>query len=143
MDDRSVPAWVDTLGDLADELQHQRNTQSTLATIVTGAVDMIPGAQWAGVSVITEGRVEVEAATDPLATKLDQLQSSFGGGPSSGRPLRTSARVARCGFDCSPRSTVWQGSPSTAPNPTHSAPIYQRPRRTAPRIHRRGHSTCR
>lgn len=81
MDDRSVPAWVDTLGDLADELQHQRNTRSTLATIVAGAVDMIPGARWAGVSVITEGRVEVEAATDPLVTKLDQLQSALGDGP--------------------------------------------------------------
>ncbi len=81
MDDRSVPEWVELLNELAGELRHQRDTQATLNAIVAGAVDLIPGASWAGVSVITGGEAQIEAATDPVVTTLDRLQMSLGDGP--------------------------------------------------------------
>ncbi|MGW0162606.1 GAF and ANTAR domain-containing protein [Mycobacterium sp. NPDC003323] len=81
MDDRSVPEWVEMLGALAGQLQHQRETSATLQTIVAGAVDMVPGARWAGVSVVTDGRVETEAATGPIIGELDHAQTSLDEGP--------------------------------------------------------------
>ncbi|MCV7435063.1 ANTAR domain-containing protein [Mycolicibacterium bacteremicum] len=81
MDDRSVPEWVELLNELAGDLRHQRNTQATLNAIIAGAVDLIPGASWAGVSVVTDGEVQIEAATDPVVTTLDRLQVSQGDGP--------------------------------------------------------------
>ena len=70
-----------TLGNLAVEMQAQVDSLDTLRTIVDGAAEMVPGAHWAGISLIEGKRVVAKVPTDPIVTKLDDLQSSLGDGP--------------------------------------------------------------
>ncbi|MCV7303462.1 GAF and ANTAR domain-containing protein [Mycobacterium barrassiae] len=71
-----------TLGDLAVEMQGQRDTTDTLRAIVDAAAKIVPGAQWAGISLIEGNRVVPEVPTDPVVAKLDDLQTELGDGPS-------------------------------------------------------------
>jgi len=48
---------------------------------VTGALSLVPGTSWAGISLIQGKRVTVEASSHDLVVELDQLQSDFGEGP--------------------------------------------------------------
>jgi len=70
-----------TLGTLAVEMQAQRGTTDTLRAIVEGAAHLVPGARWAGISMIQGRRVVAVVPTDPIVTKLDELQSELGDGP--------------------------------------------------------------
>ncbi len=70
-----------TLGNLAVEMQAQRDSTDTLRTIVDAAAEIVPGARWAGISVIEGNRVVAEVPTDPIVAKLDDLQSELGDGP--------------------------------------------------------------
>lgn len=69
------------LGDLAVEMQDQHGTESTLKSIVKGAVTIVPGARWAGVSLIEGRRIEPRVPSDPIVAKLDNLQSELNEGP--------------------------------------------------------------
>lgn len=69
------------LGDLAVEMQDQGDTESTLRSIVDGAVAIVPGARWAGVSLIEGRTVEPRVPSDPIVAKLDSLQSELDEGP--------------------------------------------------------------
>jgi putative methionine-R-sulfoxide reductase with GAF domain len=66
---------------VAIELQAQPDTATTLRGIVDAAVDVVPGARWAGISLIQGRRVQSEVPTDPIVAELDQLQTELGEGP--------------------------------------------------------------
>lgn len=70
-----------TLGNLAVEMQAQMDSTDTLRTIVAGAAGIVPGARWAGISLIEGKRVVAKVPTDPIVAKLDDLQSHLGDGP--------------------------------------------------------------
>ncbi|MCE6995457.1 GAF and ANTAR domain-containing protein [Saccharothrix sp. S26] len=70
------------LGDLARYLQQQDGVEDTLRGVVRAAVDTVPGARYAGVSV-TEARKSMRtiAGSDELVGKVDQAQIDLGQGP--------------------------------------------------------------
>ncbi|ORB64824.1 response regulator receiver protein [Mycolicibacterium tusciae] len=70
-----------TLGDLAVEMQAKADSQDTLQTIVNAAADIVPGARWAGISLLDGERVVVKVPTDPIVAKLEDLQVELGDGP--------------------------------------------------------------
>ena len=70
-----------TLGDLAVHMQAQRGTSDTLRSIVDAAAHIVPGARWAGISLIEGRKVVAHVPTDPAVAKLDALQSELGNGP--------------------------------------------------------------
>jgi len=69
------------LGDLAVDMQAQSGTADTLRAIVDAAAHIVPGARWAGISTIHGRKVVAEVPTDPIVTKLDDLQTELGDGP--------------------------------------------------------------
>lgn len=69
------------LGDLAVEMQTQKGSADTLQSIVKAGADVVPGARWAGISLLEGKRVVPEVPTDPIVAKLDELQSELGDGP--------------------------------------------------------------
>lgn len=69
------------LGDLAIELQDQSDIEATLQAIVRGAVDIVPGAQWAGISLIQGREVRSRTPSDPLVAELDEAQTALDEGP--------------------------------------------------------------
>ena len=81
MDQKSRTDLAQILGDLAIELQSQTDTESTLASIVDGAVKIVPGARWAGISLVHGRTVEPRVPSDPVVAKLDGLQSDLDEGP--------------------------------------------------------------
>ena len=72
---------AEVLGTLAIQLQAQPDAATTLRGIVDAAVDIVPGARWAGISLIRGRRVQSEVPTDPIVAELDQLQTDLGEGP--------------------------------------------------------------
>ncbi len=67
---------------VARELGASTDLQSTLATLVQGAVTALPDVDHAGISVVhRRGRIETVAASDRLVRELDELQYSLGEGP--------------------------------------------------------------
>ena len=75
------PDLAQVLGGLALELQEQSDVESTLRVIVEGAVAIVPGARWAGISMIEGSRIESQAPSDQLVAELDKLQMSLNEGP--------------------------------------------------------------
>jgi transcriptional regulator with GAF, ATPase, and Fis domain len=71
-----------TLGDLAVQMQAQKDTAATLRAIVEAAPHIVPGARWAGISLIQGRQVVAKVPTDPIVAKLEELQSELGDGPS-------------------------------------------------------------
>lgn len=69
------------LGDLAVEMENQLDAESVLQTITAGAVAIIPGVRWAGISQIQGRTVEARVPSDPLVASLDALQSELDEGP--------------------------------------------------------------
>ena len=69
------------LGDLAVEMENQLDAESVLQTITAGAVAIIPGVRWAGISRIQGRTVEACVPSDPLVASLDALQSELDEGP--------------------------------------------------------------
>jgi transcriptional regulator with GAF, ATPase, and Fis domain len=70
------------LSALARQLQEKQSLQETLSGIVHATVDNVPGAQFAGLTVV-KGRREVHTAawTDELVRTADQVQYDTGQGP--------------------------------------------------------------
>ncbi|MCW2517210.1 MAG: response regulator receiver protein, partial [Mycobacterium sp.] len=69
------------LGDLAVRMQDQPDTELTLQAIVEGAVAIVPGTRWAGISLVTGRRVIPRVPSAPLVAKLDCLQTALDDGP--------------------------------------------------------------
>ena len=72
---------VQIFGDLAVTLEEQPDAESTLEAIVASSVDLVPGARWAGISMIEGRQVRPRVPTDPLVAELDQLQTTLDDGP--------------------------------------------------------------
>jgi transcriptional regulator with GAF, ATPase, and Fis domain len=68
-------------GDLAVRLEEQSDAESTLQAIVHSSVDLVPGARWAGISMIDGRQVRPRVPTDPLVAELDGLQTALDEGP--------------------------------------------------------------
>jgi GAF domain-containing protein len=70
------------LGDLARDLQHEDDTESVLAGIVHAALELVPHAAEASVSMITGRRtIDSRAASSDLPRRVDALQGETGQGP--------------------------------------------------------------
>ena len=69
------------LGTLAFDLQDQANVEDTLEFIVAGAIRLVPGARWAGISMINGHTIEARVPSHPLVKTLDEMQSTFNEGP--------------------------------------------------------------
>jgi GAF domain-containing protein len=72
---------VRLLGRLAFDMQGLPDAESTLTLIVEGAVRLVPGARWAGISEITGKAVQARVPSDPIVATLDALQSELDEGP--------------------------------------------------------------
>ena len=78
----AAAALVQRLGDLARELQHKEDTDSMLAGIVHAALELVPHAHDASVSLISGRRtIDSRAASSDLPRRIDALQSETGQGP--------------------------------------------------------------
>ncbi|WLQ07076.1 GAF and ANTAR domain-containing protein [Arthrobacter oryzae] len=70
------------LSDLAREMQHEQDTEAILAVIVHAALELIPHAAEASISLVTGRRtIESRAASGELPRTVDALQSEKGQGP--------------------------------------------------------------
>jgi GAF domain-containing protein len=66
----------------ARQLAAERDVDRTLRAMLLAAVESVPGAELAGVSVLERGRVvSMCAQSDPLISEIDQLQTSLQEGP--------------------------------------------------------------
>ena len=77
-----VDVLARTLSDVARSLQHESGLQDTLDNMVTAAVHTVPGAQHAGIMIVSGRRhIATRAATDELAREVDRAQYLTGQGP--------------------------------------------------------------
>lgn len=77
-----TPDLADRLGRLARGLQTEADFESTLAVMVTAALDLVPGAMGASISVAEARRtIRCHAASDELPAAVDLLQERTGEGP--------------------------------------------------------------
>ena len=89
------------LGELARSLQGEQSVETTLETAVAAALDLIPGAVAASISVVEQHRaVRSHAASGELPRMLDALQERYGEGPCLDSIWeRRTVRVADFGSD--------------------------------------------
>lgn len=78
---KSCNDLASAMGQLAIEMQNQVDIEATLQSIVAGAVKLVPGVTWAGISLVHGNTVEARVPSDPLVAKLDTLQSEVNEGP--------------------------------------------------------------
>ncbi|WIX76711.1 GAF and ANTAR domain-containing protein [Amycolatopsis carbonis] len=69
------------LGAIARTLQAEPDVETTLAAIVKAAVDHVAGAEYAGISLVQDGRIRTVAPTSELVATVDEIQSRTGQGP--------------------------------------------------------------
>jgi GAF domain-containing protein len=74
---------AEAMSEVARSLRHERKpVESTLDAITAAAVETVPGAEDAGISlVVTRGRIEARAGTSERPAALDKLQDQLGQGP--------------------------------------------------------------
>lgn len=72
---------MQVFGDLAVALEDVGQGEATLEAIVKSAIDIVPGAQWAGISLICGREVRPVAPSDELVAVLDKVQSTANDGP--------------------------------------------------------------
>jgi transcriptional regulator with GAF, ATPase, and Fis domain len=70
------------LSELAREMQADTTHEALLHRIVVAAVTEVPGARYAGITLVTGKNVSTPAATDELVERIDQIQYETGQGPS-------------------------------------------------------------
>jgi hypothetical protein len=79
---RSEPGLARQLSELARELQADMTNESLLKHIVLAAVTEIPGAQYAGITLVTGSEITTPAVSDELVERIDQVQYETDEGPS-------------------------------------------------------------
>jgi GAF domain-containing protein len=72
---------AEVLADLARSLSTEPDLATTIEAIVKAAVDNIPGAQEAGISLVEKGAVRTVAPTSEMVVTVDRLQYDTGEGP--------------------------------------------------------------
>jgi GAF domain-containing protein len=75
------PGIARQLSELARELQADLTTKALLDRIVMAAVTEIPGAQYAGITLVTGKDFSTHAASGELIERLDRVQYQAGEGP--------------------------------------------------------------
>ncbi|MET8799439.1 GAF and ANTAR domain-containing protein [Nocardia sp. NPDC004568] len=79
---RTPADLAERLGDLARYLESRADVTATLQGIVDTAVDTVPGAAYAGVSVIARRRMmETPIVSASVVSAVDRAQIEFGQGP--------------------------------------------------------------
>lgn len=69
------------MGELAHQLQQQPDRRTTLQAMVKAAVQTVPGAEWAGISLIRGRQITPEAPSDEVVRRMDERQSELNEGP--------------------------------------------------------------
>ncbi len=69
------------LGAIARTLQAEPDVDATVTAIVTAAIDHVPGAEYAGISLLERGRTRTVAPTDDVVVTIDEVQYRTGQGP--------------------------------------------------------------
>ncbi|MDX6317466.1 MAG: hypothetical protein QOD35_866, partial [Nocardioidaceae bacterium] len=78
----SGSSLAQVLGEVARSLSSAQGLDDTLTTITSGAVDTVPGADFAGITLVRDkSEVESVAATDDLVVQADKAQEEFHEGP--------------------------------------------------------------
>ncbi|MCY1141611.1 GAF and ANTAR domain-containing protein [Actinoplanes sp. Pm04-4] len=62
-------------------LHEQDTVADTLRAITAGVIGTVPGADYAGLMVVHDGRIDTRAVTDNLVSRVDQAQYETGQGP--------------------------------------------------------------
>lgn len=81
-DNSSLRHLAETLSGIARTLQAEPDVQTTLRAIVTAAVDYVPGAEHAGISLVEQHKIRTVEPTAPIVELVDQLQYDLREGPS-------------------------------------------------------------
>lgn len=75
------PGIARQLSELARELQADITAEALLKHIVKASVTEVPGAQYAGITLVTAKAFSTTAASDELAERIDRVQDETGEGP--------------------------------------------------------------
>jgi transcriptional regulator with GAF, ATPase, and Fis domain len=75
------PGLARDLSELARQMQAETSREALLDRIVRAAVAEVPGARYAGITLVTGKNVTTPAATDELVQRIDQVQYATGQGP--------------------------------------------------------------
>jgi len=75
------PSVAGRIAEAARLLADEPTLQQTLDRVVELAVAMVDGCESAGISLVTRGRIESPAVSDPLVARGDVLQYQLGEGP--------------------------------------------------------------
>jgi transcriptional regulator with GAF, ATPase, and Fis domain len=75
------PGTARRLSELSRELQADFTYEVLLKHIVVAATTEVPGAQYAGITLVTGRKISTPAASDDLVVRIDQLQYEAGEGP--------------------------------------------------------------
>ena len=82
MADRSGHELAERMAELARSVAGPRSVKDVLASVTTAAVELLAGADIAGVLLIAKGgKYESLVGTSDLIYKLDELQVKYGAGP--------------------------------------------------------------
>lgn len=82
LDDSVGESLSAVFGEIVRTLQAEPDVDTTLFAIVKSAVDHLPGAEYAGISLVERGRrIRTVAPTDVVVTTIDELQFRTGQGP--------------------------------------------------------------
>ncbi|GAA1857739.1 GAF and ANTAR domain-containing protein [Pseudonocardia ailaonensis] len=79
--DSGVAAAAAHLAELARDMAVERDERLIVRSVVDAAVREVPGAEFAGITVIEQEGAWTPAATDDLVSKVDVLQYETGQGP--------------------------------------------------------------
>ncbi len=101
MDSRTAPPTAPGTYDLVEVAEAMRSLSLRVAEdpgqpldlLVTIAVERVPGARWASVSMVRAGRFTTAASTDDRAVRADLLQYELGTGPCVDAVLHNSVYV--------------------------------------------------
>ncbi len=72
---------AETMSALAVNLAAEHNQQATLNAIVAAAVTTVPGAKWAGISLIAGRDITAATSTADIVADIDQMQRDLDEGP--------------------------------------------------------------
>jgi GAF domain-containing protein len=80
-DDGGFRRLAETLSHVARTLQAEPDVDTTLSAIVKAAVEYVPDAEHAGISLVERGKIRTVAPTSGIVETIDQLQYDFHEGP--------------------------------------------------------------
>ena len=72
---------AEILSSVARKMQAEHDVETTIDALVRAALQHIPGAEYAGVSLLTKGHLQTVAPTNDLVVQVDRLQYRTGEGP--------------------------------------------------------------